>query len=75
MHHGNGFGGGLPMMIIGLVFIIALIVLVFEAIKIVKEKNDKVNNTETALEVLERRYALGEITVDEFKEAKGVLKG
>lgn len=64
--------GGGWMMIIWWLIIIAAIVLFFKMMPSRWGSNDTPN--ESALELLRRRYASGDITREEYEERKQVLK-
>lgn len=65
MHWIDGMGGGW-MMILWWVFVIGIIYLV---VKLIVQKEGK-RNGESALDVLKKRYARGEISKEEFNEKK-----
>jgi len=70
-NYGMGFGGGIFMILFWVLIIIGVVYL----IKILlggAPKEDKPR--ETAREVLEKRFARGEISREEFEEAIEVLK-
>jgi putative membrane protein len=66
MHRGYGTGyfGGMFMWIITLVLVILVIYLVSKSVATTKETG------ETALDILKKRYARGEISKEEFEEKK-----
>lgn len=73
-YHGmmNGFGiGGI---IVGIIFLAILGVIIYFVV-IAFKKSATVNNevTETALDILKKKYAKGEITKEEFEEKKKAI--
>ncbi len=64
-------------MIVMLIFIVAVCWLVIEVVKYFKNKNNIQSSDlevkETALEILNRRYANGEISTKEYNERKKVI--
>lgn len=71
------FGGG--SMIMGLIFIIALIFLIVELVKYFKKDTPtqniySPNSPNKALKILEEEYALGKIDRVEFEERREVLR-
>lgn len=76
MLHGDGymfFGGGFMW-----IFWILLFVAVIWAMKAIsggsKEKSGKLQNNDTPLDILKKRYAQGEIDKEEYEEKKGLLR-
>ncbi|MBI3967140.1 MAG: SHOCT domain-containing protein [Chloroflexi bacterium] len=70
----GGFGAmtgfyGVSMMMFGLLFLAALLGLVVWGVSALRPPRDRDTDT-TALEILRRRYARGEITDAEFEQAK-----
>ena len=61
------FGGGGFMMFFWWVLIIAGIVFL---VKWISGQKTQTNNEDTALEILKKRYASGEISKEEFEEKK-----
>ena len=72
MHDFHFFGGGW-MMVFWWILIIAVILI---AIKLMMKSGRKQSGSqdESALEILKRRYAKGEITKEEFEDRKSELK-
>jgi putative membrane protein len=65
-----GYGWGWGGMVLGLLFFIALIVLVVFAIRATIRLGPAKRDTENALEILKRRYARGEINKNDFEAMK-----
>ena len=63
---GMGFGGGLFMILFWILVIIGVVLI----IKLVMRRTKEGGGPETALDVLNKRYAKGEISKDEFEEKK-----
>ena len=70
-NYGMGFGGGI-FMIIFWVFVFLGIIYLGKMLMGGGSKADK--QRETALEVLEKRFAKGEVTREEFEKAVDILK-
>ena len=82
MHGYNGFGMGFGWF--GLVFIVILIVVVVWVISMVMKNSSMKNrmnedsfgnNSKTPLEILNERYAKGEIDDEEYERRKSKLQG
>jgi len=71
MHWTDGFGGGW-MMIFWWLLLIAIGYGFFQFFRVHQKPNS--NNQESALDVLKKRYAKGEITKNEFEQKKEELK-
>jgi putative membrane protein len=73
MEHGHGFAmegsAILWVVIIAAVVIIALVV-ILNRTGDRRQKKFEVNRDETPMDILKKRYALGEITKEEFEEVK-----
>ncbi|RMD60685.1 SHOCT domain-containing protein [Candidatus Parcubacteria bacterium] len=67
MHWMDWFGGGWIMMLLWWGLIIAGIVLL---VKWITEQKSQSPREESALEILKKRYARGEITKEEFEQMK-----
>lgn len=77
---GPGFNFGFPEVLIGLLFFalqvafwVAIVVIVVRLIR--GRGSETVRNSSSALDVLEERYARGEISREEFVERRAVLLG
>ncbi|HMB97074.1 MAG TPA: SHOCT domain-containing protein [Balneolaceae bacterium] len=68
MHAFDGFGGGW-MMIIWLILVILLAIVL---VKVIMNSSDK-KRDESPMDILEKRYARGEIDKEEFEERKNQL--
>lgn len=68
MHAFDGFGGGWMMVIWLILFILLAIVLV----KVIMNSGNK-KRDESPMDILEKRYARGEIDKEEFEERKNQL--
>ena len=77
MTGGYGFGGwgifGMFFQIAIMIGVIYLIVLLFQSLFNSSNSNDR-REGKTSLQILEERYARGEIDDEEFKQKKKVLK-
>ena len=69
--HGSGFGGG--FMWIFWILVVVAIVMLFKAIGSRDNGNNSGGHRETALEILEKRYARGEVDEEEFQRRKREL--
>ncbi len=67
MHWMYPMGGGWVMMIIWWVVIIAVVAVV---VKLLTPQKWQLPKEDTAIELLKKRYARGEISKDEFEEKK-----
>jgi putative membrane protein len=68
MHHygnweGHWFGGGLMM-------VLFYVIIVFLVVYLVRQMRGKGSKNETALDILNKRYAAGEITKEQLDEMK-----
>jgi putative membrane protein len=79
MGYGMGYGMGTGWLVFGWLFMIlfwvAIVLLIIWLYKQIRGPTPQVPRGETALEVLKKRYASGEITKDQFKEMKAELEG
>ncbi len=66
----DGYGTGYGMMIIGLIFWILVIIGLVLLIKYLWEGGGARRGEESALEILKKKYARGEISKEEFEEKK-----
>ncbi|MBM4136810.1 MAG: SHOCT domain-containing protein [Nitrospira sp.] len=70
MHWGDyGWGMGFGWFFI-LIFWVLVVVGVVYLVKLITEGRKKEEKEETALDILKKRYARGEITKEEFEEKK-----
>lgn len=69
---GWGFGGGLMMIIFWTAIILFIVWIVREVSG--KNNSDKTRSSKSAIEILEERYAKGEIDKKEFEEKKKDLE-
>jgi len=67
MHWMDWFGGGWFMMTFWWIVVIGVIYLVVKAIT---RQNSKTEQPESALEILKKRYARGDISREEFESKK-----
>lgn len=70
-----GFGGGMGMGLLGLLVVIAVVYFLFRAIPLGREGKQAGIPHREALDILESRYARGEIDRDEFEKKKRDLTG
>ncbi len=66
----DGYGIGYGIGIIGLIFSILVIIGLVLLIKYLWESGGAKREQESALEILKKRYARGEISKEEFEEKK-----
>ena len=66
----DGYGMGYGIGIIGLIFSILVIIGLVLLIKYLWESGGAKREQESALEILKKRYARGEISKEEFEEKK-----
>jgi len=66
----DGYGMGYGIGIIGLIFSILVIIGLVLLIKYLWESGGAKREQESALEILKKRYARGEINKEEFEEKK-----
>ncbi|VVB85923.1 Uncharacterised protein [uncultured archaeon] len=66
----DGYSNGYGMWIIGLIFWILVIIGIVLLIKYLWESGGARREQESALEILKKRYARGEISKEEFEEKK-----
>jgi putative membrane protein len=65
MHY--GYGGGIFMWIL---FLIVVVLLVYFIVQATKRRGQMPTQIESALDILKKRYAKGEITKEEFERMK-----
>lgn len=69
-----GFGFGIISFVVQLLFLAAIIFLIFIAIKKLNlQDHQKGSNNDNSLQILKERYAKGEINEDEYKKMKDIL--
>ncbi len=66
----DGYGMGYGMGILGLIFWILVIIGLVLLIRFLWESGGAKREQESALEILKKRYARGEISKEEFEEKK-----
>jgi len=66
----DGYGMGYGMGILGLIFWILVIIGLVLLIKYLWESSGAKREQESALEILKKRYARGDISKEEFEEKK-----
>jgi putative membrane protein len=66
----DGYGIGYGFGILGLIFLILVIIGLVLLIKYLWESGGAKREQESALEILKKRYAKGEISKEEFEEKK-----
>jgi len=69
---GYGIGGGMMFMMV--LFWVVTIVAIYYILKSLTEKRDGNNPSESAEEILKKRYAKGEISLEEFEKIKEKIK-
>ena len=70
MMDGYGYGMGYGMGILGLIFWILILIGLVLLIKYLWESSGAKRGEESALEILKKKYARGEISKEEFEEKK-----
>lgn len=70
---GFGLGGGIFMMLLSTLVVIAFVYFIFRSSKTQNYNNSYQTNTNNALEILKMRYAKGEINDAEFAAKKEEL--
>lgn len=71
-HHMMPWGGGFFMGLIGLVIVVAVLYFIFQASH--NHSHYSITEKTTALDILKKRYARGEITKTEFEQMKRDLE-
>jgi len=67
-------GGMGWMMLMGLFWIVLIIVIVYLVIKLLSDRTDNRSERETPLELLQKEFARGNITEEEYMKRKKHLK-
>ena len=67
---GMGWVGGIMMVVFWIAVIVAIIFLIRWLAASTRSKNHGLKSEESALEILKKRYARGEINKEEFEEKK-----
>lgn len=67
-------GGMGWMMLMGLFWIVLIIVIVYLVIKLLSDRTDNRSEKETPLELLQKEFARGNITEEEYMKRKKHLK-
>jgi putative membrane protein len=76
MWDGWGWGFGMLWMLLMLLFWIGVVLLIVWAVRqFTGDRRDSTGSRDRALEVLEERFARGEIDHDEFEERRRTLRG
>lgn len=71
MHYGFGYGG----MFMWIIFLIAIGLLVYFFVQAQKTKGLSPTQDESNLDILKKRYAMGEIAKEEYERIKKDLEG
>jgi putative membrane protein len=71
-NHMMGYGGGILMWFL---FLILVAVVVYLVIQSTRARTGDGAPKETAMEILKKRFARGEITKEEYEERKRILEG
>jgi putative membrane protein len=75
MGDGFGMGWGILMMVVMLVLVAAVTVgVVWLVVRLVRDREPDGRTPAGGLDVLERRFAAGEIDVDEYRERRAMLE-
>lgn len=70
----GGVGAMGAMMLMGLFWIVLLIAIVYLIVKLLSNKTDNRAGKETSLEILQKEYAKGDITEEEYLTRKKHLE-
>lgn len=64
------------MMLMPLVWLVLILVIVWAVVRLARQPSDDARHgRETAQEILDRRFARGEIDADEYRQAQAQLAG
>jgi putative membrane protein len=74
MGHGYGFGFGIPGIGMWIVWILLIVAIVW-VVKLLSDRNVPRCGGKSALEILQERYARGEIDRDEYESKRRDLLG
>jgi putative membrane protein len=74
MGHGYGFGFGIPGIGMWIVWILLIVAIVW-VVKLLSDRNTLRSGGKSALEILQERYARGEIHRDEYESKRRDLLG
>jgi putative membrane protein len=68
----GGYGGGLMWIgpILGVLFVIAIILAIIFFVRFLVRQDRRGGREESALEILKRRYAKGDVTKQEYEEKR-----
>lgn len=68
-----GFGYGFGGMFMGIILLVLVVVVIYFIVRNVQLKNRADQTQESAMDILKKRYAKGEITKDDFDRIKSEL--
>jgi putative membrane protein len=71
-NHMMGYGGGI---LVWFLFLILIAVIAYFVIQSTRSRTRDGAPKETAMEILQKRFARGEISKDEYEERKRILQG
>jgi putative membrane protein len=71
-NHMMGYGGGI---LLWFLFLILVAVVAYLVIQSTRSRTGDGTHRETAMEILKKRFARGEITKEEYEERKRILEG
>lgn len=69
-HMNWGWGGGLMMIL----WIVLLVAIIFWIVRAAQRSGNQSSQSESAMDILKKRYARGEISKEEFEERKNALQ-